>query len=254
MRGLLVKLVSHTSMGAFIGYALLHPIALLIYSRTFPDSSAPSVSIFAAFDMHHVWMALYFALLGGAFGLVHGFDKYRTEKLFERVEQLSITDALTGLFNRRYLMENLQKECQRAKRYGNDLSLMMIDIDYFKQYNDTNGHVAGDNLLQKFAGRLQNIARRTDFVARYGGEEFTIVMPDTHLSMAAKVAERLRSDIEEHPFANRDTQPGGKITVSIGCALLDSHTDENAAVALLQKADKCLYEAKKSGRNRICCI
>lgn len=249
LKGSFKGILLHGIVGAVLGYTLLHPIAVVIYSRTSPDFIDP-LPISSAFNPQHAWMAAYFAFIGLVFGFVHGLDRHRNRQLFKKVKQLSLTDSLTGLYNRRFLVQSLCREYERAKRYGSNLSLMMIDIDYFKQFNDVHGHPEGDVLLRIFSDRLRRIARITDFVTRYGGEEFMILMPDTNLEMAANLAERLREDIEAFPFEKRGTQPGGKITVSIGCAQVNKHFDEGVD-QLLREVDDCLYRAKESGRNQI---
>jgi diguanylate cyclase (GGDEF)-like protein len=250
MKGFCKRCLTHSIVGAIVGYIVLHPISVAIYSRTSPEHFHP-LPVGSAFSSEHAWMAAYFTIIGAVFGLIHGLNRYRNAQLFDKVKQLSITDSLTELHNRRFFIQNLSREVERAKRYGSDLSLMMIDIDYFKRFNDTHGHPAGDTLLQVFADRLRLMARKTDIVARYGGEEFVVMMPDTNLAMAANLAERLRKDIESFPFEKCASQPGGKITVSIGCAQFDRQNNK-ALDQLLQAADDCLYRAKSSGRNQIC--
>ena len=159
------------------------------------------------------------------------------------LEQLSVTDALTGLLNRRYLDKRLIEEIQRSKRHRFPMSLMMLDIDGFKPYNDTFGHQAGDQALKIVAGILQDILRGDDVAARYGGEEFAILLPQTTSSEAAAIAERLRQRIEHTEFPKR------KITVSIGIASCSNDIDTPADI--IGAADHALYEAKNHGRNNV---
>lgn len=147
-------------------------------------------------------------------------------------------------------MQAMENEFERAKRYGYDLSLLLLDIDHFKQYNDRNGHPAGDRLLQQFAARLRAMARKTDTVARYGGEEFCVVMPQTRFEEALGLAERIRKDIENLPFDFQEYQPGNNITVSIGCAHWKPGSPSDVW-DLFKTADDRLYRAKREGRNRI---
>jgi diguanylate cyclase (GGDEF)-like protein len=239
-------------VGAVLGYFLLHPASVAIHEAASPGHipSDPNFTstILKAFDREHRHMATYFVAIGAAVGLLNGLNRERIEILFRKVRKLSITDELTGLYNRRFLLQMLEHECQRADRYATDLSLMMIDIDHFKNYNDRNGHPAGDRLLKTFAGRLLHIARKTDVVARYGGEEFMVLMPDTHMHMAVRMAERLRRDIERYPFENRHSQPSGRLTISIGCSHYEKTRTE---MGLIQATDDCLYRAKNGGRNQI---
>ena len=159
------------------------------------------------------------------------------------LEQLSVTDALTGLLNRRYLDKRLIEEIQRSKRHRFPMSLMMLDIDAFKQYNDTFGHQAGDQALRIVAGILQDILRGADVAARYGGEEFAILLPQTTSSEAAAIAERLRQRIEHTEFPKRN------ITVSIGIASCSADIETPADI--IGAADHALYDAKNHGRNNV---
>jgi diguanylate cyclase (GGDEF)-like protein len=177
--------------------------------------------------------------------------------LHSKVKDLAIKDGLTGLFNHRYFQERFRQEFGRAKRYGSDLSLVFCDIDYFKKYNDANGHPAGDALLRQVAqiilGRSQvatNGLRSGDLAARYGGEEFVIMLPETPRQGGVVRAERLRKTIEETVFAGASSQPEGKVTLSSGVAgLRPEHT---APSEVIQEADQALYQAKAEGRNRVC--
>ena len=246
------RMIENIGLGAVLGYAVLHPASVVIYNMSAPDVASFTSSVVSAFHWDHRYMALYFTAIGLAFGILHGLNMHRLAKVHAKVEKLSLTDELTGLYNRRYFAQILAREQGRTARYGNDLSVMMIDIDHFKRYNDKNGHPAGDRLLQRFAERLLSSARQTDIVARCGGEEFLILMPDTDIDMAAHLAERIRKDIEAYPFAFQEAQPNGNITVSIGCAHLGS-AGSPTDVDIIESADQCLYLAKNNGRNRIWC-
>jgi two-component system, cell cycle response regulator len=169
----------------------------------------------------------------------------------QRNRVLSITDALTGAYNRRYLMEQLPRELERCRRYAYPLSVLMCDIDHFKQINDLRGHAAGDDVLQQFAARAQkSIRSNSDWVSRYGGEEFLIVLPETPYEGAMAVAEKIRSLVSDMPFPTR----GGdaSVTTSVGVASTGpSGPDITLKVdALIRTADECLYRSKQEGRNR----
>ena len=170
-------------------------------------------------------------------------------KLLESTRLLAITDGLTGLYNHRHFRQQLNLEISRAGRYSRSLSLMMIDIDYFKRYNDTNGHLKGNEVLKDLARILKDMSREVDIVARYGGEEFAIIMPETERRKAKMLSERLRKKIESHPFENGRKQPNKKLTISIGVASCPENASK--AAQLIETADKALYEAKRGGRNSV---
>lgn len=163
--------------------------------------------------------------------------------------EMAVTDALTGLHNRRYLDSHLQTLFDRAVARRRPLSIMIVDLDRFKSINDTYGHDGGDDVLREFARRLRQNMRGIDLICRFGGEEFVIVMPDTEGPVAEKVAERIRAEIARTPFSvGKQGKPVG-ITISVGVSSVKKQ-DDNVA-ELLKRADLALYEAKKSGRNRV---
>jgi diguanylate cyclase (GGDEF)-like protein len=169
----------------------------------------------------------------------------------QRNRVLSITDALTGAYNRRYLMEQLPRELERCRRYAYPLSVLMCDIDHFKQINDARGHAAGDDVLQQFAARAQkSIRTNSDWVSRYGGEEFLIVLPETPYEGAMAVAEKIRTLVSSMPFPTR----GGdaSITTSVGVASTGPNGPDIALKVdvLIRTADECLYRSKQDGRDR----
>ncbi len=170
-------------------------------------------------------------------------------KLYKKVSWLAITDALTELFNHRYFQVRLAEEINRARRYVRPLSLIMLDIDYFKNYNDINGHLRGNILLRTIAQILKNNARGVDILSRYGGEEFVIILPETDLADAQAVAEKIRKAVEDTPFEGEDKQPDGKITISGGVSVYRQNISEDQFIS---RADEALYKAKNLGRNRIC--
>ncbi|MCX7919750.1 MAG: sensor domain-containing diguanylate cyclase [bacterium] len=170
--------------------------------------------------------------------------------VFGRSEQMAITDGLTKLFNHNYFMLRLNEFFQAARRYNNALSVIMIDIDHFKVYNDTNGHPLGDIVLEEVAYLIKSNTRETDLAARYGGEEFGLILQQTDLSGACVVAEKIRAAVESHRFHNEEKQPNGNLTISVGVATLTEHT--SSAEQLLKDADEQLYMAKHSGRNKVC--
>lgn len=168
---------------------------------------------------------------------------------FVETAQLAIADGLTGLFNHRYFQDRLLRDITRAKEDGGCLSLLMLDLDQFKLYNDINGHIAGDVALKEVAGLLRRNLKRDDLVARYGGEEFAIILLGVDRSAARAVAERIRARVKEAPFPNEKVLPGGHLTVSIGVA--ECPTDAEERNDLIAAADRALYAAKRGGRNRV---
>jgi len=171
-------------------------------------------------------------------------------QLFERINRLAITDGLTGLYNLRHLKRVLGEEVKRSLRYSRPLSFIMLDIDYFKIYNDKHGHPQGDEVLRILAGLLQQNTRDVDTVFRYGGEEFSVIIPEVGKHEAFNMAERIRRVIQDYFFPYEDEQPGGNFTVSMGVANLPY--DASSGEELIAKADRALYRAKQTGRNRAC--
>ncbi len=167
---------------------------------------------------------------------------------YNLIRRMATVDALTNIYNRRFFSEQMAREFNRAHRYGSNLSLLMIDIDNFKHYNDANGHLSGDKVLANVAGILKSNMRESDLVARYGGEEFTVILPETDLAQGKVVAEKIRSSIEQFDFEHGEKQPLGRLTISLGLATKTSEMKE--ATDLINCADIALYRAKKAGRNR----
>ncbi len=168
-------------------------------------------------------------------------------RLYEKLQELSITDGLTRLFVRRYFLERFREELERSKRHHLHLSFLMADIDHFKEKNDKYGHLVGDVILREVATILKTSVREIDLVGRYGGEEFSVALPDTTLSDTLQVAERIRKAIEEKNFEAYDEVV--PVTISIGASSFPEDGEE--LVDLIDVADSALYHAKQSGRNRI---
>ncbi len=179
----------------------------------------------------------------------------RTHELAEantRLAQLAVTDGLTGLYNHRHFHERLALEVERSQRSGLPLSLLMLDVDHFKQFNDAYGHPAGDEVLRQLARVLADARRANDVVARYGGEEFAVILVDTAKFTAAKVADRIRERVTAHDFSEMSIQKRaspGALSVSLGVATFAD--DGSDAEALVRAADTALYAAKRAGRNRV---
>lgn len=167
----------------------------------------------------------------------------------EFYKQLSNSDELTGLSNYRYCSEMLQKEVERANRYGRPLSLMMIDIDDFKSCNDTFGHLAGDMVLKQIAMLIKKTTRDSDLVSRYGGEEFTVILPETSEEEARVVADRIRDAVAKFKFKSDTNKPLGRLTITLGLSSLPNKADNMKD--LIRTADFALYQGKASGKNRV---
>ncbi|HEY6100050.1 MAG TPA: diguanylate cyclase [Anaeromyxobacter sp.] len=184
--------------------------------------------------------------------------KHLQEKLREaqrKLEEQSITDALTGLKNRRFFDERLHEEFRRAQRYGDYLSLIMLDLDHFKDVNDRFGHPAGDSVLRDAGALIRASIREPDICARYGGEEFAVILPKTHMSGALTVAERVWRELGGKEYAVQGSAAVApatvKVTASLGIAFYPSK-DISSGDLLLRFADQALYQAKRAGRNTIC--
>ena len=197
--------------------------------------------------------------------LVRPFDKHEmlarvrtqirkkryTERLRDSVQlsiEAAVTDPLTGLYNRRYMETHVGTLVDQAAARNKPLSVLVLDIDYFKSINDTYGHDAGDDVLQDFAIRIRKSIRGIDLACRYGGEEFVVVMPETDMAVATMVAERLRRRIASEPFPIQKGTRTIDVTISIGIAALAPDDD---AAAVIKRADQALYRAKRDGRNRV---
>jgi diguanylate cyclase (GGDEF)-like protein len=168
---------------------------------------------------------------------------------------LALTDGLTGLLNRRAFDEALALEWKRTVRYGSQISLLLLDLDYFKRFNDQYGHLAGDDCLRAVAAAVRGAVRDTDRVARYGGEEITVILPSTLAAGAAAAAEKIRSAVEALGIRHEGNgKCGGQVTVSIGVAtafVRQSEPMEGMPEALIHAADNAMYKAKREGRNRV---
>jgi two-component system cell cycle response regulator len=169
----------------------------------------------------------------------------------EQTRRLAFTDGLTSLANYRSFHTRLQQEIERADRYHRPLSLIMLDIDYFKVYNDTYGHPQGDAILTQVAKLLAQTSRSSDIVARYGGEEFALILPETDQPSAAALGNRLREEIEQFRFAGEEHLPSKILTISVGIATHSLYAGKDVLIAA---ADAELYRAKREGRNRVCAM
>lgn len=166
------------------------------------------------------------------------------QRLSESLEKLAVTDDLTQVYNFRYLKTALRREIKRADRFRQSLSIIMVDVDNLKAYNDRNGHLRGSYLLKEIAQLFAQQVRSWDLVAKYGGDEFTVILPQTESEGALVVADRLRASVEAHTFP---LAPTGSITVSAGIATYPQDGDSGSS--LIEASDRALYQAKRHGRN-----
>lgn len=186
----------------------------------------------------------YLAVIALLFSLWFTTRKYMVQK------RDALIDSLTQIYNRKAIFFSLKRELSKSERYGHPTSVAILDIDHFKKYNDSNGHVAGDRLLKRFAKIMKETLRDYDIYGRYGGEEFIIVFPETPIGEAAEVCERFRKKIEETQFYGQQNMPFKKVTVSIGLSEI-SGKRRIKEQTIIQQADELLYEAKQSGRNQV---
>ena len=178
-----------------------------------------------------------------------GSSALSNAKLIETIKHWADQDGLTGLLNKRAFLKKIGEKIFECERERQPLSVFILDVDHFKHYNDTNGHLAGDEVLRSVGRVLKQTVRSGDIVARYGGEEFIIAMPETDRQGGMNAAEKIRRAIEQEHFANQERQPTGNLTISGGIAVLP--VDGKSATDLIGRADQGLYEAKKAGRNRV---
>ena len=172
-------------------------------------------------------------------------DLYR----FMQKEKSALVDELTGLYNRRFFRHTIEKEMENAKRSSQPFSVLMLDVDFFKNYNDLFGHQGGDRVLTEISAILTSTARAIDYIVRYGGEEFIVILPRTDKKAARAAAERHRRAVESHYFSGQEKLPGGNLTVTIGVATYP--LDAGDSLDLINKADVAMYKGKSSGKNQV---
>jgi diguanylate cyclase (GGDEF)-like protein len=221
---------------------LLLAIALLQNSEDF--FSSPQIMGMLAYD----FMFIFAYFVSGYLSKNLHSNEELLKNLLRQTRELSISDGLTGLYNQMHFFELLDLETKKSLRYNLSFSLIIFDVDHFKNFNDSNGHLRGSETLKDIATVMKNKFRSTDLLAKYGGDEFVIILPQTDKIGAYLAAERLREGVEKQVFPGAETQPQKKITISLGLASYPEHglTDEE----ILNHADKSLYFAKESGRNR----
>ncbi|HDP70671.1 MAG TPA: GGDEF domain-containing protein [Actinobacteria bacterium] len=228
-----------------IGLMSIGAVSWWLYSSVNSPEFYKSLSVEATIMEIVVGISI-FLIVGSILGVLSKKQKKQQMAL----ELLSVHDRLTGLFNYSYFLDRMEEEKKRADRYEKELSFIMMDIDHFKHYNDTFGHEQGNVVLKKIAETIRKNTRDIDIVSRYGGEEFVILLPRASKEQAVVVAERIRKSVETLEFPGNREQPVVKKTISGGVALYPH--DAKDAAGLVVKADEALYEAKESGRNKIC--
>ena len=240
-------------MGAMLGFGA--PLGSLLL-RGFLENGFNKHWFFEELTHHlffYGYMILATPIVFAIFGYGMGFlldklalQKQSLEMINAALESQSITDDVTGLYNHRYLMEVLDKELERAKRYHRTLSAMMLDIDNFKKVNDQYGHLVGDRVLREFAYLLKKNVRQIDTLSRYGGDEFFIILPESTAEIAQLVAERIQRSVRDYPFNQPDHLL--PLTVSIGISSLQDSKDIGRT-ELIERTDQALLKAKSLGKN-----
>ena len=231
---------------AVFGMSALMAVGYLIVSFLFVERGEPVSVHYTAI------VAVSFLALGAYTGVI--FERLRRDRverreLRQQLSRLAFTDPLTDLPNRRHFEQVMNSEVARISRYGGVCSMAMIDVDHFKNYNDTLGHPAGDEVLRRLAQLMKDHIRNTDFLARFGGEEFALLMVNTPRREAAAGVQRIIDAVEAHPFPDEHVQPGGHLTISAGIATAPE--DGTEPVAIIRASDVALYDAKRRGRNRV---
>jgi diguanylate cyclase (GGDEF)-like protein len=183
--------------------------------------------------------------------------KFRINRALEekKLRQQAITDLKTQLFNHSYFETRLEEELRRSERYGHSISLLMLDLDNFKNYNDSHGHLAGDQVLRQVGTVLKRVMRNSDIPCRFGGEEFSVILPETDPPGAQRVAETIRANIQNLSFDSLLPGEKNRVTISVGVASCSAHSDSNGGYGMnliIESADRALFEAKRTGKNRVC--
>jgi len=244
-----VALLFVVGLAGFLPVVLLTAVMAFGYLAAIGGLQARGFPLSPAFETTYAAAVLVCGVYAGVVFERLRRERTETKALRKRLAELAATDPLTGLPNRRQFEAQLAIEITRVHRRGESCVLAMVDVDFFKNYNDVLGHPAGDALLRELATLMRSQLRALDVVARYGGEEFGIIMPATNAAQAALTLERIRRSVAEHPFAHREVQPGAALTISGGFAVCPG--DAAAIDALVLRADEALYRAKGLGRNRV---
>jgi len=246
-------------IGGLIGFSIIHPwvmiTAHLMFRPRLKSYSSIVNVIFAefarAFSLEMLPWGLAFAMISSFTAAFYSKNRQAMAALSaseQRFKKMSITDELTGLYNSRHFFTRLKAEVERTDRYSHPLTLLILDLDNFKQYNDTFGHPAGDRVLAETGNIIRKSIRSTDSAYRYGGEEFAVILPESSGQESLYFAERIRKSFESEALFAHENE-GLKVTVSIGVA---QYIAGEQISDFIKRADRNMYEAKKAGKNRIC--
>lgn len=244
-----VALLFMVGLAGFLQVVMLTIVMAAGYLAVIGYLQARGFPLSFAFEATYTAAVLVCSLYAGAVFERLRRERTETKELRRRLAELAATDALTGLPNRRQFETLLAAEVSRVQRLGSSCVLAMVDVDFFKNYNDVLGHPAGDALLRELATLMRGQLRSGDVVARYGGEEFGIILSGTSAPRAAVTLERIREMVAAHPFAQREVQPEGALTISAGYAACPD--DALDLEELVRRADEALYRAKRLGRDRV---
>jgi len=244
--------INHEVLNAIIMEGRTASASVLFLLDRLVDSQVEThINVEAEYDQSRQMTLLVIALIFAAIAIIVVFALRASGRQFSRVSRMTIIDDVSGTYNRRYFDMVLEEEWKRSMREYTPISLLMVDIDYFKDYNDSFGHQMGDVCLFSVGKLLSGQLKRTaDFTARYGGEEFAIVLPNTSVEHARLLAERLRRSVEEARIKAGKEDVSPWVTVSVGLATTTAEFDQSSA-SLVKAADSCLYESKRTGRNRV---
>ena len=233
----------------FLGITLFtlacYTLTLFALQQSQPGQWAIELEVVFGFSFFVAMLG--FSVMGREFSRLRerlSVQNMELQRALNRIEELAVTDDLTGLFNRRYLMKMIEQQRALANREGSPFVLAFVDLDHFKQINDDHGHHTGDQVLKQFALILQESVREVDVIARYGGEEFVVLLTGVELNTAKQVVERIRTLVERMRFSDRQLP----MTASIG---LTQYNAAESASSLIKRADLLLYQAKRNGRNRV---
>ena len=242
--------ISFSIAGIVAGYAVLHPLSMCIHFATCEPSIDLIKIIKMTVSLEHLPMALFFCALGGLAGAMQGLYVGRILSTNIDLKNEAFIDHLTGLYTRRFIFAELDREIKRSRRTGEPFAITMIDLDHFKAYNDAHGHLVGDELLKRFGKLLQSTIRESDLSGRYGGEEFIIIFQDMKAAQASIMVDRFRDAVSKKNFFEMPGICAPPVTFSAGIA--EFPRDAQEIIKLIDRADQALFKAKHKGRNQTC--